>query len=58
MADLCLDFEGTSILFSIVVVLAYFPAAVYESLFSPELPTFVGGGVLDGSYSNRNEVES
>jgi hypothetical protein len=36
-----------------------FPPAVYEgSFFSTSLPTFVGGGVLDGNHSNRIEVES
>jgi hypothetical protein len=27
-------------------------------LFPTSLPTFVGGGVFDDSYSNRGEVES
>jgi hypothetical protein len=44
-------------MFSIVVVLA-FPPAVYEGSFSPHpLPTIVVD-VLDGSHSNKSEVES
>jgi hypothetical protein len=38
--------------------LAY-PLEVYEGSFFPtSSPTVVGGGVFDGSYSNRGEVES
>jgi hypothetical protein len=45
-------------LFSIIVALDIFPPAVYEGSFSPtSLPTFVVG-ILDGSHSNRSEVES
>jgi hypothetical protein len=29
-----------------------------DSFFKASSPTFVGGVVLDGSYSNRGEVES
>jgi hypothetical protein len=46
-------------LFSKVVVLAYIPLPVYEGSFSTiSSPTFVGGGVLDGSYFNRSELET
>jgi hypothetical protein len=35
-----------------------FPPAVYEGSFFPILsPTFVVGGVLDDSSSNRSEME-
>jgi hypothetical protein len=35
-----------------------FPTAVYEDSFSLACsPTFILGGVLLGSYSNRSEVE-
>jgi hypothetical protein len=36
-----------------------FLSAVYESSFFPtSSPTFVVGGVLDATYSNKSEVES
>jgi hypothetical protein len=36
-----------------------FPPAVYEGFFFPTASsTFVVGGVLDDSYSDRSEVES
>jgi hypothetical protein len=42
-----------------VVVLPSIPTAVYEGSFFPKSsPTFVVGGVLDGNYSTRIEVES
>jgi hypothetical protein len=35
-----------------------FPSAMYEGSFFPaSSPIFVVGDVLDGSYSNRSEVE-
>jgi hypothetical protein len=59
MAGLFLVFKEVSILFSIVVVLAYIPPEVYNSSFFPSSsPTFVFGSVLDVSYSIRSEVES
>jgi hypothetical protein len=58
MAGLRLVFKEASILFSKVVALHTFPPAVYEGSFFPiSWPTFVVGGVLDGSYSNRGEVK-
>jgi hypothetical protein len=54
-----LVFGGTSILFSKVVVLAYIPtSSVGEFPFPASSPTFVVGGILDDSYSNKNEVKS
>jgi hypothetical protein len=47
-------------LFSRVVVLTCIPSVleVYEGCFFPtSSPTFVVGGILDDSYSNRGEVE-
>jgi hypothetical protein len=60
MAELSLVvFLKASILFSKVVVPVYIPPAVYEgSFFTISTSTFVGGGVLHDSCSNRSEVES
>jgi hypothetical protein len=59
MADLFLDFYKASILFSIVVYQLTFLPIVCEGSFFPEsLPTFVVGGVLNGSNSNKSKVES
>jgi hypothetical protein len=58
MADLGLVFKGTSILFSIVIVLAYISSAVHEdSFFLASSPAFIVG-VLDDSHSNWGEMES
>jgi hypothetical protein len=45
-------------LFSRVVALACIPTSRYEGFFFPtSSPTPFVGGVFDGSYSNRGEVE-
>jgi hypothetical protein len=50
---------AASISFCVIdLIQVTFPPAVYEdSFFSASSPLFVGGGVLDGNYSNRSEVE-
>jgi hypothetical protein len=60
MADLLLVSSGASIVFSIVVVLAYIPTSSARSFifFPASSPTFVVGGVLDSSYSNGSEMKS
>jgi hypothetical protein len=41
-----------------VILLAYIPTSkLWGFLFPVSAPTFVGGGVLDASYSTRSEVE-
>jgi hypothetical protein len=58
VADLSLVFEEASILFSKVIVLAYIPtSSVRGFLFHTSSPTFFVVGFLDGSYSNKSEVE-
>jgi hypothetical protein len=53
------SFQEASILISIVVVLAYITtSSVLGFLFPTPSPRFVVGGILDGSNSNRIEVES
>jgi hypothetical protein len=59
MADLCLDFQEVSILFSKLVALACIATSSVQGVFFPHiLPTHVVGGVFVDSYSNRGKVES
>jgi hypothetical protein len=59
MADLFLDFLRSLHIVFHSDLLVTFPPAVYEGSFFPtSSPTFVVGSVLDGSNSNRSEVES
>jgi hypothetical protein len=56
MAVVCLVFWGASILFSVVVVLAYIPtSSVWGFFFPASLPTFVVVCVCNDRHSNRNE---
>jgi hypothetical protein len=58
IADLCLGFKEAFILFAVLVELVYIPtSSVKCSSFPTALPTFVVGDVLDGSNTNRSEVE-
>jgi hypothetical protein len=58
MAVLFLGFWGVSILFSMVVVLIYIPTSIVWGSFSPtSLLIFTVVCILNGSHSNRSEVE-
>ena len=57
MVVLCIDFQGVSILFSIVIVPAAFPPTVQEgSLFSTPSPAFVTCGLINDGHSDWCEV--
>ena len=57
MVVLYLDFEGNSILFSIVIVPAYIPTtSVGELPFSTPSPAFIVGRLFDDGHSDWCEV--